>query len=145
MSVSAQFASFGTDVRGVRLHQQPHSRRSDEVPGNYSGYLHADAYTGYDAMFVDVGRDVHEVACWSHARRKFFEAASYPRQAYQVLEWTWQLSDIEPSGSLSCGGVTRSGVAQESWALNQACQTLLRGIADGATAFKTIPTPNCRF
>ena len=62
----------------------------------YSGYLHADAYTGYDAMFVDVGRDVHEVACWSHARRKFFEAAnSYPRQAYQVLEWTWQLSDIE--------------------------------------------------
>ena len=23
---------------------------------NYSGYLHADAYTGYDAMFIDVGR-----------------------------------------------------------------------------------------
>jgi transposase len=63
---------------------------------NYSGYLHADAYTGYDAMFVDVGRDVLEVACWSHARRKFFEATrSYPREAHQVLEWIWQLYDIE--------------------------------------------------
>jgi len=63
---------------------------------SYSGYLHADAYTGYDAMFVDVGRDVLEVACWSHARRKFFDAVdSNPREAHQVLEWIWQLSDIE--------------------------------------------------
>jgi transposase len=63
---------------------------------SYSGYLHADAYTGYDAMFLDVGRDVQEVACWSHARRKFFDAVnSYPRQAHQVLEWIRQLSDID--------------------------------------------------
>jgi transposase len=62
----------------------------------YSGYLHADAYTGYDAMFLDVASGVIEVACWSHARRKFFEAVpGYPRQAHQVLEWIWQLSDIE--------------------------------------------------
>jgi transposase len=62
----------------------------------YSGYLHADAYTGYDAMFRDVGSGVIEVACWSHARRKFFEAVNgYPREAHQVLEWIWQLSDIE--------------------------------------------------
>ena len=33
---------------------------------SYSGYLHADAYTGYDAMFSDVGSKVIEVACWSH-------------------------------------------------------------------------------
>ena len=42
---------------------------------SYSGYLHADAYTGYDAMFSDVGSEVIEVACWSHARSKFFDAA----------------------------------------------------------------------
>ena len=48
---------------------------------NYSGYLHADAYTGYDAMFLDVGSGVIEVACWAHARRKFFDAVkSYPRE-----------------------------------------------------------------
>lgn len=62
----------------------------------YSGYLHADAYTGYDAMFRDVASGVIEVACWAHARRKFFEAVpGYPRQAHQVLEWIRQLYDIE--------------------------------------------------
>jgi transposase len=62
----------------------------------YSGYLHADAYTGYDAMYLDVASGVIEVACWSHARRKFFDAVQgYPRQAHQVLEWIRQLYDIE--------------------------------------------------
>ena len=63
---------------------------------SYSGYLHADAFTGYDAMFLDIGSNVLEVACWSHARRKFFDAVgSYPREAHQVLEWIRQLYDIE--------------------------------------------------
>ena len=62
----------------------------------YSGYLHADAYTGYDAMFLDIGSSVIEVACWAHARRKFFDAVgSYPRESHQVLEWIRQLYDIE--------------------------------------------------
>ncbi len=62
----------------------------------YSGYLHADAYTGYDAIFLDTGSDVIEVACWSHARRRFFDAVkSSPREAHQVLEWIRQLYDIE--------------------------------------------------
>ena len=63
---------------------------------SYSGYLHADAYTGYDAIFSDVTSEVVEVACWSHARSKFFDAVkSYPRQSHQVLEWIKQLYDIE--------------------------------------------------
>ena len=63
---------------------------------SYSGYLHADAYTGYDAIFLGTGSSVIEVACWSHARRKFFDAVkSYPRQSHQVLEWIRQLYDIE--------------------------------------------------
>ena len=62
----------------------------------YSGYLHADAYSGYDAMFVDVGSGVIEVACWAHARRKFFDAVnSSPRETHQVLEWIRQLYDLE--------------------------------------------------
>jgi transposase len=62
----------------------------------YSGYLHADAYAGYDAIFLAPGSDILEVACWSHARRRFFDAVkSYPRQAHQVLEWVRQLYDIE--------------------------------------------------
>jgi transposase len=63
---------------------------------NYSGYLHADAYAGYDKVFSDSGSSITEVACWSHARREFFEAVkSYPREAHQVLEWIRQLYDIE--------------------------------------------------
>jgi transposase len=37
----------------------------------YRGYLQADAYGGYDGIYAT---GVKEVACWAHARRKFFEA-----------------------------------------------------------------------
>ena len=37
-----------------------------------------------------------EVACWAHARRKFFDAKdNAPREAHQILEWVQQLYDIE--------------------------------------------------
>jgi transposase len=39
---------------------------------DYRGYLQADAYAGYDAVYA--GCTVIEVACWAHARRKFFDA-----------------------------------------------------------------------
>jgi transposase len=38
---------------------------------DYKGYLQADAYGGYDGIYATGGM---EVACWAHARRKFFEA-----------------------------------------------------------------------
>jgi transposase len=40
--------------------------------GDFRGYLQADAYGGYDALYA-TGRVV-EVGCWAHARRYFFEA-----------------------------------------------------------------------
>ena len=65
------------------------------LPG-FTGYLHADAFTGYDAIFLGPHATVQEVACWAHARRKFFDAVkSYPRESHQVLEWIRQLYDIE--------------------------------------------------
>lgn len=47
----------------------------------YSGYMQADAHAIYDALYRGdaVGSGVDppiEVACWSHARRKFWEAAT---------------------------------------------------------------------
>jgi hypothetical protein len=54
------------------------SNRSREGPEEflrgYSGYLQADAYAGYDAMFKNPKRHLTEVACWAHSRRYFFEA-----------------------------------------------------------------------
>ena len=47
-------------------------------------------------MFLDIGAGVIEVACWAHARSRFFDAVrSYPREAHQVLEWIRQLYDME--------------------------------------------------
>jgi transposase len=42
----------------------------------FHGYLQADAYKGYDALYAprDGQVRVWEVGCWAHARRKFFEA-----------------------------------------------------------------------
>ena len=37
----------------------------------YRGYLQADAYSGYEALFKDKQRRLIEVACWAHARRYF--------------------------------------------------------------------------
>jgi transposase len=42
----------------------------------FSGFLHADAYAGYDALYRSSGQlapRVTHVACFAHARRKFFE------------------------------------------------------------------------
>jgi transposase len=62
----------------------------------FQGYLHADAYGGYDHIFLGSNDSILEVACWAHARRKFFDATlSSPRESHQILEWVWQLYDLE--------------------------------------------------
>lgn len=54
--------------------------RSKKRPKNFlkkfKGYIHADAYKGYDDLFEQDG--VHECACWMHVRRKFVEATDAP-------------------------------------------------------------------
>jgi transposase len=64
----------------------------------YSGYLQADAYAGYDQIFA-TGK-VQEVACWAHARRKFFDIARQAEKgirisAHAALEFIGRLYAIE--------------------------------------------------
>ncbi len=64
----------------------------------YTGYLHADAYSGYQALYRS-GR-VIEVGCWAHCRRRFFEIAKAqktPGLAAQALTWIASLYAIEAS------------------------------------------------
>lgn len=62
--------------------------------GDFRGYLQADAYAGYDAVYA-TGR-VIEVACWAHARRYFFDAkASDPARALPALGLIQQLYVVE--------------------------------------------------
>lgn len=60
----------------------------------YEGYLQADAYGGYDGIYHKGG--VTEVACWAHARRKFFDAKSTDgRRSAQMLAMVGELYDVE--------------------------------------------------
>ncbi len=60
----------------------------------YRGYLQADAFAGYNRIYA--GGDVLEVACWAHARRKFFEAQNtYGPEARRVLELIGRLYAVE--------------------------------------------------
>ena len=60
----------------------------------FEGYLQADGYAGYDALFKD-GKIV-EVGCWMHARRKFHEArTSDPTRSHLMLAWVAGLYEVE--------------------------------------------------
>ena len=62
----------------------------------YQGYLQADAYSGYSALYR--GGRVMEVGCWAHCRRKFFEIAKVqktPGLASVALAWIARLYAIE--------------------------------------------------
>jgi len=89
----------GDDEHPYSVYDFTMSRRRDGPQTflqNFRGYLHADAYAGYDAIYLGSSQGIVEVACWAHARRKFFDARhSYPREAQQVLGWIQQLYDIE--------------------------------------------------
>ena len=59
-------------------------RRPIDYLEGYRGYVHADAYSGYDELFRKAG--IIEVGCWAHARRKFDEAvSSRPTEATDIL------------------------------------------------------------
>jgi len=84
-----------------------------EMFRGFSGYIQADAHTIYDALFRgdavdDASEPPSEVACWSHVRRRFWEAAVSGfavgregllriRKLYQ-LDQAW--SDLPPAARL---------------------------------------------
>lgn len=77
--------------------------RSRDGPGgpaeflkNYRGYLQADAFAGYDALYLGPEARIVEVACWAHARRKFFEARiSDQLRAETALAFVRELYAVE--------------------------------------------------
>lgn len=63
----------------------------------WSGYLQADAFGGYDGIYAgQAGGHVTEVACWAHARRKFYDARhSDAATSTQALAFIRLLYDVE--------------------------------------------------
>jgi transposase len=66
-------------------------------PQNRTVYLQADAASNYDALFKEQP-DIREVACWAHARRKFYAIAEQSKVrifAHLAVEQIDQLFVIE--------------------------------------------------
>jgi transposase len=66
----------------------------------FQGYLHADAFSGYDGLYLPDPRTaaarITEVACNAHARRKFYEArGSDALRSHQALAYYRQLYELE--------------------------------------------------
>ena len=77
----------------------------------YEGYLQADAYGGYDGIFHS--QNVTEVACWAHARRKFYDAQDSDEQrARQMLALIAELYAVEREAK-DADDATRLALRQE--------------------------------
>ena len=60
----------------------------------FEGYLQADAYSGYDALYAS--GVIVEVGCMMHARRKFYEARTTdPERSHKALAWISLLYEVE--------------------------------------------------
>ena len=88
---------FTGDKVGNHLYDVTDSRRRDgpiEILGDHRGYLHADAFSGYDRLYLPGGAT--ECACWAHFRRKIEEAlAEEPELCRQALDRIAALYDVE--------------------------------------------------
>jgi transposase len=71
---------------------------------NFRGHLQADAYGGYDGIYASGG--VVEVACWAHARRKFFDAKETDgRRAAEMLGMVRELYAVEDEAKARIAGL----------------------------------------
>ncbi len=73
------------------------SRKRDgpvEFLKSFEGYLHADAFAGYDGIYA--AGSVKQVLCWAHARRKFYDARTVqPEIAHIALAYIARLYRVE--------------------------------------------------
>ena len=71
--------------------------RGEEYPAaflkGYSGFVHADGYTGYNPVH---GSGARHLGCWAHVRRKFVEAQdNNPAKASEALAYIRTLYAVE--------------------------------------------------
>ena len=80
-----------------------------DVLAGWEGYLQADAFPGYDALYAK--GIIVEVACWAHTRRKFKEAElSDGKRAAPVVRRIGELYALEKS--------VREEAEKNGWAFN---------------------------
>ena len=126
---------------------------------NYRGFLNADAHNVYDHLFAS--GDMIEVGCWTHCRRKFFDAKeSDPARAHLVLAHVRQLYEVEDKAkklsaernlSPTEADELRRQLRQEealpvltelrSWLLDEEAKVLPKSLTGLAIAYANTPQP----
>ncbi|HEV7179970.1 MAG TPA: IS66 family transposase [Candidatus Baltobacteraceae bacterium] len=78
-----------------------HRDGPDEFLEGYTGNLMADCWSGFQKIELRSDARIVRGACWSHARRKVFEArGNQPQHAAVLLAMIRELYDIEDRGKL---------------------------------------------
>jgi hypothetical protein len=103
LSTARLWAYLGDAARPYNVFDFTLNRKRDgpqRFLASYQGYLHADAFSGYDGLYLPDPRTaaarIIEVACNAHARRKFCEARdSDALRAHQALAYYHQLYEWE--------------------------------------------------
>jgi hypothetical protein len=72
---------------------------------DYRGYLQADAFNGYDGIYLQSGGRIIEVGCWAHARRKYHESRRQDSTRMETaLAWIGKLYAVEKDLRERCQG-----------------------------------------
>jgi transposase len=96
--------SWGSAVPSAVFYRYSANRKAihaEALLGTCRGFLHADGYAGFDRLYRPATPDgeppLVEVACWSHARRKFYDVhhATASPLALEALERIAALFAIE--------------------------------------------------
>jgi len=64
---------------------------------NFQGVFHADAYSGYDKLYISEQNqeaNIEEAACWAHTRRKFYEITVVNDKASIAISVLDEISNI---------------------------------------------------
>jgi transposase len=89
----------GDDRHRYTVYDYTSSRKRDGPQAflkDYSGVLQADAFGGYDGIFLKSNGRIVEAACGAHARRKFYDVReTAPAIAHQGLAFFKRLYAIE--------------------------------------------------
>jgi transposase len=103
LSTARLWAYLGDDAHPYNVFDFTVNHKRDgpqQFLANYRGYLQADAFSGYDGLYLPDPRTAQariiEVACNAHARRKFYEArGSDALRSHRALAYYRQLYELE--------------------------------------------------
>ena len=113
-----------------------HRDGPDEILQGYSGNLMADCWSGFQKIELRSDARIVRGACWSHARRKVFEArGNAPQQASVLLAMIRQLFDIEDRGKRLSADERRALRERES----RGVLSRIRAYLDGEAVARVLP------